>query len=217
MKSFLAMAIESHGGKEEEKEYSYFVKLTQAQLNDIIAMEGAVVGSTFSETKLPSENGLASRLRRYQKDGVATYELTTKEYHGEHKTKLETNDTLSEANYRSLMQLGISTNVRSRIHLPVYKHGEPVMKKHGPLQWEFDLYHVADDNQVSAWAKVELEVDVVAFGDIIDLIPFAYDDLIPSDSSKEEDRAFIAHLYANVYDVSKNPTSAAEEDVLTFS
>lgn len=218
MKSFLAVAIEEHASKtEQEKEYSYFVKLTQEQLDAIIKLDGAKVSSSFSETKLPAGQGLSSRLRQYMNDGEAVHELTTKAFTGESKVKEETNDVIHPVNYKALAQLGVSTNIRSRITIPIVKDGEPVMKRNGPLQWEFDLYHLDTERTVCAWAKIELEVDIVALPDIISLIPFEYDELIPSDSTDDEDRVFISHLYNNVYNIQSKTRTVNEVDSLLFS
>ena len=217
MKSMLALAIEEHGSvTEQEKEYSYFLKLSQEQLDSIKHLPGAKVSTTFSETKLPASEGLSSRIRHYTRYDESVYELTTKLSTGELETKEETNDPLSRVNYDALFRMGISTNIRNRITVPLMKDGAPVQKKDGPLEWEIDLYYTKDSSEVCAWVKIELEVDVVAFPDIIDLIPIEYLDLISSDSSDEQDRAFIRHLYDDVYNVRTGVLGPDNIDTLEF-
>jgi len=205
MSSLLKAALEAQIIDQElEIEYSYFLKVTQEQLDKLLNSGGVSKSLLFSESKLSK----TARIRHYlEKDGDQ-FELTTKTKSDVTKGKIEDNDEICLANYNTLLAMSNSTVVRNRLYIPVIVGGEPVKREDGsPLQWEVDLYIDARNvgnggsNLTHPWIKIELEVDKATLPNVIKYIPFEYDELIHSDSTDEVVRAFIGNLYDNDYNV----------------
>lgn len=187
-------------GAQDEIEYSYFLKLSDGQLADLIKENQDCECETFSESKLPSAvDGIFTRLRHYVTG--EKYELTTKYPSDESKGKKEKNYDIDSRTYNNLDACAINKVIRSRIYLPVVTSSGPITRKDGtPLQWEIDAYldaRVYDQENIKYhnWIKLELEVDKATLETVEDFIPFEYEELIHSDSTNELERKKIDSLY----------------------
>jgi len=207
MASPLQLALEAENSAAKETEYSYFVRLNDEQLTDLVESTRGCNTYVFSETKLvfDKDTGTMGRVRHYSTPNDNSYELTTKKRTGESKTKIETNAVIDQTNYEMLRFLGTSTYVRVRIEIPVKRDGAIVMRKDDtPLAWEVDLYldgRSSDVVGIHPWVKVELEVDTAALDTVVEMIPFEYSALIEGDTTIAEQRALIDNLHNNDYDV----------------
>ncbi len=196
--------------KEEEVEFGFFLHLTDEQLAEVIETLANNQPVSFSESKLPTENGLYSRLRHYlgTDEQPETFIYTVKEKkvpdEGGATTNQEHNTTLERIPYLAMMQLTTNTVIRTRYKVPFYRDGEPIIRKNGdPLQWEVDIYVDGRNGGNCSWIKVDLEVDNSIDIDVTPYIPVPYEEIIAANSKNPEDRAMIDNLYANIYPVPK--------------
>lgn len=211
MASHLMAALEEQIAETElEVEYSYFIQLSQEQLNAITEKYGNAKKKVFSESKLSyNENlGIAGRIRHYHQPEGSKFELTSKQRGNEAKAKLESNIELDQMNYNMLLASAKSTVVRTRLYIPVLKtDGNTIPRKDGtPLMWELDLYidgrNLTDGGTpIHPWAKLEMEVDKATLESVTEYIPFEYEELIPADTQEVTERALIDSLYGSDYDV----------------
>ena len=211
MASHLMAALEEQIAETElEVEYSYFIQLSQEQLNAITEKYGNAKKKVFSESKLSyNENlGIAGRIRHYHQPEGSKFELTSKQRGNEAKAKLESNIELDQMNYNMLLASAKSTVVRTRLYIPVLKtDGNTIPRKDGtPLMWELDLYIDGRNltegaTPIHPWAKLEMEVDKATLESVTEYIPFEYEELIPADTQEVTERALIDSLYSSDYDV----------------
>lgn len=211
MASHLMAALEEHVSVAElEVEYSYFIQLSQEQMDAIAEKFGNCKKKVFSESKLSYNEslGIAGRVRHYHKPDGSTFEMTAKQRANEAKAKLESNTEVDQMTYNMLLASAKSTVVRTRIYIPVLKSDNTnVMRKSGePLMWELDLYVdgrnlVGDECPIHPWAKIEMEVDKATLESVVDHIPFEYSDIIHSDTQEVTERALLDSLYKSDYDV----------------
>ena len=209
------VGLEDAGVAVEEKEYSYFLELTPAQMQAVTEKYADCKKVAFLEAKLPFRlNDIKPRIREYYDPNtgdVANREYTVKKYDadGPAKTKLEENNDIGELGFIALLSTTKSFNSRVRYYIPIMDaDGNVRRKKDGSdLCWELDIYNTA--NKVpSLWVKLEMEVDVVAVEDIKSIIPFEYNHIIDSDTEDNVERDLIQHFYDTEYNLYK-PTSVA--------
>ena len=205
----LLAALEAHN-EEKEIEYGFFLHVKPEVLADVIEQLSNNDYYTFSESKLPTENGMYGRLRHYlptdeQPEDVFEYTIKQKVVEDGGPTENDEDNTeLSKVGYLGLMQLTTSTCIRTRYRVPFYRDGEPMIRKNGEaLCWEVDVY--VDGRQQGGvaceWVKVDLEVDKRVDIDVTPYIPFEYEEIIASSTKVPEERALIDNLYSNVYPV----------------
>lgn len=193
---------------EVEKEYSYFVHLTDEQLKTLLERGAGLSIRMFDEVTFPFNPGVPKpRLRYYSKVGqlrsaeglldvAEPYEFTAKQ------KPLEHNTSISQLQYEALEPLGSSKTSRMRIIVPVMQNDAPVMRASGAeLAWEIDIYIDAQTRSWSNWVKVELEVDDFKYPNVAGAIPFEYETLINSDTAIPDERAIIQNLYDHVYNL----------------
>lgn len=215
MKSLIRYAIEKlDTGSEEEKEYGFFLQVSEEQLAALMELsksnEVGVSCEGIVEVALPAKvpyNGVKSRLRLYSKgNGEQSCELTTKKVIDE-ITKTEFNDPINIVNFQALAGGGKHVNARKRITIPLKIDGETVMRESGKLlQWEIDVYlDGSNETNFKArlpnnWIKIDLEVDH-PIDNVLDMLPITGERVIAANSSASDERAIIDNLYAHGYPV----------------
>lgn len=203
----LKVAVEATS-VEVEKEYSYFVHLTDRQLKSLLDRGAGLSIQMFDEITFAFNKGVPKpRLRYYSKMGqlrsaeglvdvAEPYEFTAKQ------KPLEHNTSISKLQYDALAPQGTSKTSRMRIIVPVMQNNTPVMRESGTeLAWEIDIYIDAQTRSWSNWVKVELEVDDFKYPNVAGAIPFEYETLINSDTENPDERAIIQNLYDHVYNL----------------
>lgn len=216
----------------KETEYSFFLLLSDEQIQSVLAKYEKNDFEIFLEGKLPGNDSLRPRIRQWL-DSAGNFKsasLETKVPVGD--SKEEYPDDICQMNFRALAMACDSMTSRVRIHIPIAKpDGTPYLKKDGSqMGWELDMfYNPVFDGSINNWVKVELEVDAltVADMDIINVIPFEYERLINSKSQDPEDRRIIGDLYSTGYNIATNrnanyesvPTvrSVGTEEFFSFS
>lgn len=197
---------------EVEKEYSYFVHVTDEQLQTLLARGEGLHISLFDEVTFPFTKGAPKpRLRYYSKVGKLRseegllevkdpYEFTAKKKTDDGNS--EHNTVISQVQYESLEPLASSKTSRMRISVPVMQNDAPIVRANGTeLAWEIDIYIDAQRRTWSNWIKVELEVDDFKYPNVVGAIPFEYETLIESSSQEPADREIIQNLYDHVYNL----------------
>lgn len=193
---------------EVEKEYSYFVHLTDSQLKSLLERGTGLSIKMFDEITFAFHKDTPKpRLRYYSKMGnlrsneglvdvAEPYEFTAKQ------KPLEHNTVISKLQYEALEPHGVSKTSRMRIIVPVMQNNAPVMRESGSeLAWEIDIYIDVQTRSWSNWVKVELEVDDFKYPNVAGAIPFDYETLINSDTENPDERAIIQNLYDHVYNL----------------
>ena len=155
---------------EVEKEYSYFVHVTDEQLQTLLTRGEGLHIQLFDELTFPFTKGAPKpRLRFYSKVGKLRsnegllavkdpYEFTAKQKTDNGNN--EHNTAVSQLQYESLEPLASSKTSRMRISVPVMQNDAPIVRANGSeLAWEIDIYIDAQRRTWSNWVKVELEVD----------------------------------------------------------
>lgn len=216
----------------KETEYSFFLLLSDEQIQSVLAKYEKNDFEIFLEGKLPGNDSLRPRIRQWL-DSAGNFKsasLETKVPVGD--SKEEYPDDICQMNFRALAMACDSMTSRVRIHIPIAKpDGTPYLKKDGSqMGWELDMfYNPVFDGSINNWVKIELEVDAltVADMDIINVIPFEYERLINSKSQDPEDRRIIGDLYSTGYNIATNrnanyesvPTvrSVGTEEFFSFS
>lgn len=197
---------------EVEKEYSYFVHVTDEQLQTLLQRGEGLHIQLFDEITFPFIKGAPKpRLRYYSKVGKLRsdeglvdvkepYEFTAKKK-GD-AGSLEHNTAISAIQYEALEPLGSSKTSRMRISVPVMQNDAPIVRQNGSeLAWEIDIYIDAQRRTWSNWIKVELEVDDFKYPNVAGAIPFDYETLIVSSTEEESERNIIQNLYDHVYNL----------------
>lgn len=216
----------------KETEYSFFLMLTDEQIQSVLGKYENNPFEIFLEGKLPGNDSLRPRIRQWLDSSgqFKSASLETKVPVGD--SKEEYPDNICQMNFRALAMACDSMTSRVRIHIPLAKpDGSPYLKKDGSqMGWELDLfYNPVFDGSINNWVKIELEVDAltVADMDIVNVIPFEYERLINSKSQEPEDRRIIGDLYTTGYNIATNrnanyetiPTirSVGTEEFFSFS
>lgn len=216
----------------KETEYSFFLLLTDEQIQSVLSRYENNPFEIFLEGKLPGNDSLRPRIRQWLDSSgqFKSASLETKVPVGD--SKEEYPNDICQMNFRALAMACDSMTSRVRIHIPLAKpDGSPYLKKDGSqMGWELDLfYNPIFDGSINNWVKIELEVDAltVADMDIVNVIPFEYERLINSKSQDPEDRRVISDLYSTGYNIATNrnadyesvPTirSVGTEDFFSFS
>ena len=227
MASPLFAALEEHITETElEIEYSYFIHLTQEQLDAISEEFGHCKKSVFSESKLAYNEalGVNGRIRHYFKPEGSEFEVTAKARANESKAKLESNTSIDQMTYNMLLASARSTVVRTRIYIPVLKADKTnILRKSGePLVWELDLYVdsrnlVEGATPIHPWCKLEMEVDKATLDSVVEHIPFEYQEVISADTQEVTERALIDSLYSADYDVRGKFQEESLESIVPYS
>lgn len=219
-KSLISVAMEAlDTGSEEEKEYGFFILLTDDALHEFIDMADGGGAGKFKglscegivEVALPSKvpyNGIKSRLRLYTKaNGEESCELTTKVVI-DSITKTEYNDPINIINFQALAGGGKSAIARKRYTIPILDNdGEVIIRKSGkPLQWEIDIYLDGTSEETfnlrapNNWIKVDLEVDK-EMDNVQDILPIKGERVLMANTSAADERAIIDELYSKGYPI----------------
>lgn len=205
--SYPDVGLEDAGVAAEEKEYGYFVELTEPQLNAMLEEFASCEKEAFLEARVPCNiDNMKARVREYYEADGRTVDkrvYTVKKYEGEKCTKLEEDNDIGEFGFMALLSTAPSYTSRVRINIPsvVRTTGETRKKRDGSdLCWEIDVY-TTKSGKPSLWVKAEMEVDVVAVDSIVELMPFEFTNVIDADSADDTDREFIDHLYAVEYNM----------------
>lgn len=227
MTSPFMAALEKHKAETElESEYSYFIRINNEQLDDILQKFGDCEREVFSESKLKSnkELDLNGRIRQYNNADGAKFELTTKGRGNDSKTKIESEIEIDQMNYNMLLANAISTVVRVRLNIPLtWENGEQVVVDEEELEWELDLYidarHLdsAQSTGIHPWVKLELEVPKITVDSVESLIPFDYEEIVESDTNNELERALIKELYEDHYNVQGKLDVTNLDSLIEFS
>lgn len=227
MASPLFAALEEHMSETElEIEYSYFIQLSQEQMDAIAEKFGNCKKKVFSESKLSynEQLGVAGRIRHYHTPDGSNFEVTAKMRANESKAKIESNTPIDQMTYNMLLASAKSTVVRTRIYIPVLKADNTnVIRKSGePLVWELDLYvdsrNLSEGNTpIHPWAKIEMEVDKATLDSVVEHIPFEYQELISADTQEVTERALIDSLYSADYDVRGKFQEESLESIVKYS
>jgi len=216
----------------KETEYSFFLLLTDEQIQSVLSKYENNPFEIFLEGKLPGNDSLRPRIRQWLDSNgqFKSASLETKVPVGD--SKEEYPNDICQMNFRALAMACDSMTSRVRIHIPLAKpDGSPYLKKDGSqMGWELDLfYNPVFDGSINNWVKIELEVDAltVADMDIVNVIPFEYERLINSKSQDPQDRRIIGDLYSTGYNIATNrnadyetiPTirSVGTEEFFSFS
>lgn len=193
----------------KETEYSFFLLLTDEQIQSVLSKYENNPFEIFLEGKLPGNDSLRPRIRQWLDSNgqFKSASLETKVPVGD--SKEEYPNDICQMNFRSLAMACDSMTSRVRIHVPLAKpDGSPYLKKDGSqMGWELDLfYNPVFDGSINNWVKIELEVDAltVADMDIVNVIPFEYERLINSKSQDPQDRRIIGDLYSTGYNIATN-------------
>ena len=216
----------------KETEYSFFLLLTDEQIQSVLSKYENNPFEIFLEGKLPGNDSLRPRIRQWLDSNgqFKSASLETKVPVGD--SKEEYPNDICQMNFRALAMACDSMTSRVRIHVPLARpDGSPYLKKDGSqMGWELDLfYNPVFDGSINNWVKIELEVDAltVADMDIVNVIPFEYERLINSKSQDPQDRRIIGDLYSTGYNIATNrnadyetiPTirSVGTEEFFSFS
>ena len=216
----------------KETEYSFFLLLTDEQIQSVLSKYENNPFEIFLEGKLPGNDSLRPRIRQWLDSNgqFKSASLETKVPVGD--SKEEYPNDICQMNFRALAMACDSMTSRVRIHVPLAKpDGSQYLKKDGSqMGWELDLfYNPVFDGSINNWVKIELEVDAltVADMDIVNVIPFEYERLINSKSQDPQDRRIIGDLYSTGYNIATNrnadyetiPTirSVGTEEFFSFS
>lgn len=205
--SYPDFGLEDAGVAVEEKEYGYFVGLTEEQLNKLLDEFSECEKESFLEARAPCNiDDMKARVREYyEADGVTVDKrvYTVKKFGAADygRTKLEEDNDIGEFGFLALLSTAPNYNTRVRIKIPsvVRTTGETRKKRDGSdLCWEIDIFNTKE-GKPSLWVKAEMEVDVLAVDDIRQILPFEYTEIIDADTSDETEREFIDNLYKVEY------------------
>lgn len=221
--SLLKQAIEAVGTKEGslsseavasngtsiEREYGWFIRLTDVAIKRIIDSLDDLQYTIIIESNIGKTKDSSSRARLYVNNGITTGEVTTKLWGDDIQEKTELNNTVAVSTVQSIMRLAGKAISRIRVDFPFRDaDGNKVIRDNGEeMIWELDLYlpTINTDGEpevIYEWAKLDLEVDSLDIDDISKLIPFPYEELFLTNSKEPTHRAQANHLYNNVYPIS---------------
>lgn len=203
--SFLSQAIaETEGSVTDECEYCQFLLMDKDKLKELVDKCKEFDNMVFFEGNIPTTLG-HSRIRKYVEENKC--ELTTKIKVDKNVNK-ENNVDINDDMYKSLLTITDNIVLRRRVFIPIIRDGQVIKKRDGSdLAWELDLYVNADSFKSAEectyglWVKLELEVDKITLDNVVDYIPFEYEQLIISSTTDKVERATIDNLYDNVYNL----------------
>ncbi|QXO09680.1 hypothetical protein pEaSNUABM11_00256 [Erwinia phage pEa_SNUABM_11] len=188
---------------EKEKEYCMWVRPTEAGW----AWLRDHAGEFHLDVMMPMQGG-----RRRVRIHADKAELTVKTFDGAERE--EENSEIGMKSAMSFYADGFLTHLVKRVTV----EPEEEVKAKGGKHWDIDVFFVAQDHpelpdadalkalfdvakQGTAygdWVKVELEVERFDLESIVDLIPFAVEEAMPSKPSSPDAQEFLRHYWDSV-------------------
>jgi len=187
---------------EREREYCMWVKPTEegwAWLREHAT-------TCYLDVLMPMLGG-----RRRVRAGADSCEMTVKVFDG--ADKIEENSEIGYASGLSFYADGNAAHLFRRAHLPA---SEELVNK-GGKHWDIDVFHVYNDHpsipdkeallalfeqsgqgtSFGDWVKVELEVETFQLESILDYIPFAFEESMPSKPKDADSQEFLRNYWDN--------------------
>lgn len=184
---------EENGGTEveEEREYCFFLKLTDGQMEKLADVVAGVEREFIYEGKLGRNKEVRIRKKLHSNFDFDKASIETKYQAGE--KAIEIKNELAEETFDRLIPVCDLVSARVRFELDAGND----------LEWEVDVFLLPNEGEprYSNWVKLELEVDKFEDSDekIIASIPFEYETLINTRAMSDGEGEQVNMLWNVVY------------------